>query len=60
MKQVKQILVAVDRSAMAEEALKRAISVAKKKDAQLIVVHVTEPPFFESPYKQFLVTFDFD
>jgi len=48
MKQVKQILVAIDRSAMAEEALKRAISVAKKKEAQLIVLHVIEPPFIKS------------
>jgi nucleotide-binding universal stress UspA family protein len=50
MKEVQQILVATDRSAMAEEALKRAISIAKKKSAQLIVVHVVEPLFFESPY----------
>ncbi len=47
MKQVKQILVAIDGSAMAEEALKRAISVAKKKEAQLIVLHVIEPPVVE-------------
>ncbi len=50
MKQVKEVLVAIDRSAMAEEVLKRAISVAKKKDAQLIVMHVIEPPFMEFPY----------
>jgi nucleotide-binding universal stress UspA family protein len=50
MKEVQQILVATDRSAMAKEALKRAISIAKKKSAQLIVVHVVEPLFFESPY----------
>ncbi len=50
MKQVEQVLVAIDRSAMAEEVLKRAISVTKKKDAQLIVMHVVEPPFMESPY----------
>ncbi len=48
MKQVKQILVAIDRSAMAEEALKRAISVAKKKEAQLIILHVIEPHFIKS------------
>ena len=50
MKQVNQILVAIDRSAMAAEALKRAISIAKKKDAQLIVMHVIEPSFIESPF----------
>ncbi|MCJ7764733.1 MAG: universal stress protein, partial [Thiovulaceae bacterium] len=50
MEEVQQILVATDRSAMAEEALKRAISIAKKKSAQLIVLHVVEPLFFESPY----------
>ena len=50
MKTIQQILVATDRSAMANEALKRAISVAKKKDAQLFIIHVIEPPFVESPY----------
>jgi nucleotide-binding universal stress UspA family protein len=50
MEKVQQILVATDRSAMAEEALKRAISLAKEKGAQLIVMHVIEPLFFESPY----------
>ena len=52
MKEVNQILVAIDSSAMAEEALKRAISIAWEKDAQLIVIHVIEPPFMESPYEQ--------
>ena len=52
MEQVKQILVAIDRSAMAEEALKRAISVAKKKNAQLIVMHVIEPPIIESLFSR--------
>ena len=52
MKEVKQILVAIDRSAMAEEALKRAISIAKKKDARLIVMHVIESSFIESPFVQ--------
>lgn len=47
---MQQILVATDRSAMAKEALKRAISVAKKKDAQLFIIHVIQPPFIESPY----------
>ncbi len=50
MKEVKTILVAIDYSAMANEALKRAISIAKKKNAQLIVMHVIEPPFIESPF----------
>ena len=52
MKQINQILVAIDRSAMAAEALKRAISIAKEKDAQLIVMHVIEPSFIESPFVQ--------
>ncbi len=50
MEQVQQILVAIDRSAMSQEALKRAISVAKKKDAQLIVIHVIKPLFVQSPF----------
>lgn len=50
MKKINQILVAIDRSAMAAEALKRAISIAKEKDAQLIVMHVIEPSFIESPF----------
>jgi len=50
MKNIKKILVAIDRSAMAEEALKRAISIAKEKEAQLIVMHVVEPSFIESPF----------
>jgi len=50
MNKVQQILVATDRSAMANEALKRAILIAKEKDAQLFVIHVIEPPFMESPY----------
>jgi len=51
-KKINQILVAIDRSAMAEEALKRAVSIAKEKDAQLIVMHVIEPSFIESPFVQ--------
>jgi len=49
-KEVKTILVAIDYSAMAQEALKRAINIAKDKNAQLIVMHVIEPPFIESPF----------
>lgn len=52
MRQIKQILVAIDRSAMAEEALKRAISIAKKKDAPLMVIHVIETPLIELPFLQ--------
>lgn len=50
MKKVNRILVAIDRSAMAEEALKRAISIAKEKEAQLVVMHVIESYFIESPF----------
>lgn len=50
MQKIQQILVAIDRSAMAAEALKRAISVAKEKSAQLIVIHVIEPLFLQAPY----------
>ena len=50
MKQIQQVLVAIDRSAMAGEALKRAISIAKEKSAKLIVIHVIEPLFLEVPY----------
>ncbi len=49
MQQVQQILVATDMSAMAEEALRRAISIAREKKAQLIVLHVIEPLFVQSP-----------
>ncbi len=52
MQEVQQVLVAYDRSDMSQEALKRAISVARKKDAQLIVVHVIEPLFVQSPYSK--------
>lgn len=50
MKPIQQVLVATDRSAMAQEALKRAIHVAKEKNAQLFIIHVIQPPFIESPY----------
>lgn len=49
-KKVNRILVAIDRSAMAEEALKRAIVIAKEKGAQLFVVHVIESSFIASPF----------
>lgn len=52
MKNMNQILVAIDRSATSEEVLKRAISIAKNQDAVLIVMHVIEPPFIESPFVQ--------
>ena len=50
MQEVQQVLVAYDRSDMSREALKRAISIARKKEAQLIIVHVIEPLFVQSPY----------
>lgn len=50
MKEIQQVLVAYDRSKMSQEALKRAISVARKKSAQLMVIHVIEPLFVQSPY----------
>ncbi len=50
MEEIQQILVAYDRSGMSHEALKRAISVAREKEAQLIVVHAIEPLFVQSPY----------
>lgn len=50
MQEIQQILVAYDRSAMSLEALKRAISIAGNKSAQLIVLHVLEPFFVQSPY----------
>ncbi len=52
MKEIKQLLVAIDRSSMAEEALKRAISIAKKKNAPLVVVYVIETPLIELPFLQ--------
>ncbi len=50
MQEVQQILVAYDRSEMSQEALKRAFLVAKDKNAQLIILHVIEPLFVQSPY----------
>ena len=50
MKKVNRILVAIDRSAMAEEALKRAIVIVKEKGAQLFVMHVIESSFIASPF----------
>jgi len=49
---IQVILVAIDESAMAREALKRAILIAKEKDAQLIVMHVIESSFIRSPFLQ--------
>lgn len=54
MKEVKNILVAINYSAMSNEALKRAISIAKKKNAQLIVMHVIEPSFIELPFSEYI------
>jgi nucleotide-binding universal stress UspA family protein len=50
MKKMQHVLVATDRSAMAKEALKRAIDIAKEQDAQLFIIHVIASPFIESPY----------
>lgn len=50
MKEINQILVAIDMSAMSIEALKRAISIAKEKGAQLIIMHVIEPYFIDTPF----------
>lgn len=47
---VQQVLVGLDSSAMSEEALSRAVCVARKRSAQLIVVHVIEAPFVSPPY----------
>jgi nucleotide-binding universal stress UspA family protein len=47
---VQQVLVGLDRSPMSEEVLRRAVEVARDKTAQLIIVHVIEPPFVSSPY----------
>jgi nucleotide-binding universal stress UspA family protein len=48
MRQIKKILVSVDRSAMSEEVLKRAFDIAQSKKAQLVITHVIETPFFDS------------
>ncbi|QOY53177.1 universal stress protein [Candidatus Sulfurimonas baltica] len=45
MKEVCNILVAIDKSNMSQEALKRAISIAKEKDAQLYIIHIIESSF---------------
>ncbi len=54
MRQVKEILVAIDKSAMAKEVLKRAILIAKEKDAQLIVIFVIETSLIELPSLNFV------
>ena len=46
MRQVKEILVAIDKSAMTKEVLARAILIAKKKDAQLMIIYVIETSLF--------------
>jgi len=52
MKEMNRILVAIDSSAMSREALKRAVSIAKEKELQLIVMHVIEATFISSPFVQ--------
>jgi nucleotide-binding universal stress UspA family protein len=50
MRQVKEILVAIDKSAMTKEVLKRAILIAKKKDAQLMIIYVIETSLLSLPF----------
>ena len=50
MKEVNRILVAIDGSAMSREALKRAVSIAKEKEAQLIVMYVIEANFISATF----------
>lgn len=52
MKKINNILVAIDNSAMSREALKRAVSIAKEKEAQLVVMHVIEAAFIFAPFVQ--------
>lgn len=52
MKNINRILVAIDRSTMGNEALKRAILISKEKNSQLIVMHVIESSFMDSPFVQ--------
>ncbi len=54
MRQVKEILVAISKSAMAKEVLKHAILIAKREDAQLIVIHVIETSLIQLPYLNFV------
>lgn len=49
MKSIKRIMAAIDSSAMADEVLKRALKIAKSKDADLIVIHTIDIPWFEMP-----------
>ncbi len=44
---VKKILVAIDNSRMSQEALKRAILIAKEKNAKLYIIHIVESSFLE-------------
>ncbi len=45
MRNISNILVAIDKSIMSKEALKRGISIAKEKNAQLYIIHVIESSF---------------
>ena len=42
---MKKILVAIDKSRMSQEALKRAILIAKERNAQLNIIHIIESSF---------------
>ena len=44
------IIAAIDTSAMADEVLKRAISLAKEESAQITVLHNIEIPLFDKPF----------
>lgn len=50
MQNVNRILVAIDRSSMAGEALKRAIIIAKEHKAKLFIIYVIESPLIASPF----------
>ncbi len=50
MKEINNILVAIDKSKMSHEALKRAISITKEKDVQLYVIHVVESSFLSPAF----------
>lgn len=44
------IIAAIDTSAMADEVLKRAISLAKEEKAQVTVLHSIDIPLFDKPF----------
>lgn len=52
MSKFKQILVAVDRSDISDNVLKRAFLFAKQKDAQLVVLHVVKTSLVDSLFDE--------